>query len=107
MTREYYLNALICLLLLRVIVIGGSLADALALSAFALYLAVTQYVSVKRWQNDADDINKKIEDLVQQMEQSKKNLQSKDDEMFKELQIVSAKVDQVKMGVSLSQGIRK
>lgn len=107
MKREYYLNALICLLLLRVVMLGGSLADAITLASFALYLGFTQYVNVKRWKNDAEDINKSIENLLQNLENSKKHLQEKDEEIFKELQIVSAKVDQVKMGVSLTQGIRK
>lgn len=107
MKREYYLNALICLLLLRVVMLGGSLADAVTLSAFAIYLSFVQYVNVKRWKNDAEDITKRLDELYQSLENSKKNLQAKDEDLLKELQIVSAKVDQVKMGMSLSQGIRK
>lgn len=107
MKREYYLNALICLLLLRVVMLGGSLADAITLSAFAVYLAFAQYVNVKRWKNDAEDITKYVEELSKNLDDAKKSFQAKDEEFLKELQIVSAKIDQVKMGVSLTQGIRK
>lgn len=107
MKREYYLNALICLLLLRVVMLGGSLADAITLAAFALYLAFSQYIETKRWKNDAEDLIRHIDQLHELIAENKQKHEKQMEEMQNTIQVVSAKVDQVKMGVSLSQGIRK
>lgn len=107
MKREYYLNALICLLLLRVVMLGGSLADAATLAAFAIYLAITEYIKVKRWKNDAEDLIRHIDQLHELIAENKQKHEKQMEEMQNIVQVVSAKVDQVKMGVSLTQGIRK
>jgi hypothetical protein len=107
MNREYYLNALICLLLLRVVILGATLPDSIALAAFAIYLSFSQYVNIKRWKNDSDDINKKIDELISIVDENKKYLTNETHDLRQVVQIISAKVDQVKLGVSFSQGNRK
>lgn len=107
MNREYYLNALICLLLLRVVVLGATLPDAIGLAAFAIYLSVSQYINVKRWQNDAEDLIKQINELNDTISENKQKHEKQIEELQSIVQIVSAKVDQVKLGVSFSQGVRK
>lgn len=107
MNREYYLNALICLLLLRVVVLGATLPDAIGLAAFAIYLSVSQYINVKRWQNDAEDLIKQINQLNDTISENKQKHEKQIEELQSIVQIVSAKVDQVKLGVSFSQGVRK
>jgi hypothetical protein len=107
MNREYYLNALICLLLLRVVVLGATLPDAIGLAAFAIYLSVSQYINVKRWQNDAEDLIKQINQLNDTISENKQKHEKQIEELQSVVQIVSAKVDQVKLGVSFSQGVRK
>ena len=107
MNREYYLNALICLLLLRVVILGATLPDAIGLAAFAIYLSVAQYINVKKWQNDAEDLMKHIDELHEIIANNKQNHDKQLDEIQNTVQVVSAKVDQVKLGVSFTQGIRK
>lgn len=107
MNREYYLNVLICLLLLRVIILGATLPDAIGLAAFALYLSVVQYINVRRWKNDAEDLTKHIDQLHEIIAENKAIHNKQIEELQQITQIVSAKVDQVKLGVSITQGIRK
>lgn len=107
MNREYYLNVLICLFLLRVVVLGATLPDAIGLAAFAIYLSVIQYINVKKWQNDAADLTEKINHLSLQISENKATHNKQIEELQQIAQVVSAKVDQVKLGVSITQGIRK
>lgn len=107
MNREYYLNALICLLLLRIVILGASLPDAIGLASLAIYLSVSQYINVKRWKNDAEDLVKQIDQLNEIISENKQKHEKQIEELHNVVQIVSAKVDQVKLGVSFSQGIRK
>lgn len=107
MNREYYLNALICLLLLRAVILGATLPDSICLAAFAIYLSATQYINVKRWKNDAEDLIKNIDQLHEIIAENKQKHEKQIEELQATVQVVSAKVDQVKLGVSFTQGIRK